>query len=206
MRTALRIPMLISWLTILWVLLWGHVTIANVLGGFVVAVAVVLFAGRDSASLRSTYFRPWWALRYVLHVMWQLLTANLRLAYEILTPGDTTFTAIIAVKIRGGSDSVVNLVANSITLTPGTMTIDVRRPEPTASDDDDSELTEGATLYIHGMFMADIEQVRHDVLQLEALALHAFGTKAEYERALSDVVAHESMLSTPETPTPEDGR
>ncbi|MGB3736319.1 MAG: Na+/H+ antiporter subunit E [Ilumatobacter sp.] len=203
MRTSLRLPMLILWLTILWVLLWGDVSAANVLGGFVVAIAVVLFARLDSAALRPTYFRPWWALRYVAHVIWELLTANLRLAYEILTPKDTTFTGIIAVPIRGGSDAVVNLVANSITLTPGTMTIDVKRHD---RDDTAHELTAGATLYVHGMFMQDVEAVRHDILRLEALALHAFGTNEEYERALSDVVAHEPLLTTSDTPPPEAGR
>ena len=49
--------------------------------------------------------------------------------------------------------------------------------------------------------MHDVEQVRHDVLKLEALALHAFGTDEEYERAQSDVVAHEPLidLGAPDT-------
>lgn len=216
MSSSLRLPMLILWLTILWVLLWGDVSAANVLGGFAVAVAVVLFARLDGASLRPTYFRPWWALRFVVHVAWELLTANLRLAYEILTPKDTTYTGIVAVPIRGGSDAVVNLVANSITLTPGTMTIDVKRHDPPVPDPDrdpdrdpglaDHEVTSGATLYVHGMFMHDVEAVRHDILRLEALALHAFGTVEEYERALADVVAHEPLLSTDDTPPLEAGR
>lgn len=191
MKASLRLPMLILWLTTLWVLLWGHVSVANVVGGVAVAIVVILFARLDSASLRPTHFRPWWALRYVATVVWQLVTANIRLAIEILTPHDGTFTGIIAVPIRGGSDAVVNLVANSITLTPGTMTIDVKRHDRSGLDD---EMTAGATLYVHGMYMRDVEQVRHDVLRLEALALHAFGTDAEYERALADVVAHEPLL------------
>lgn len=191
MRASLRIPMLVLWLTTLWVLLWGDVSWANVIGGMVVAFGVVLFARLDSASLRPTHFRPWWALRYVATVVWQLLTANVRLAYEILTPRDTTYTGIIAVPIRGGSDAVVNLVANSITLTPGTMTIDVKRHDRSELDD---EMTAGATLYVHGMFLHDIESVRHDVLKLEALALHAFGTREEYRRAAADVVTHEPII------------
>jgi multicomponent Na+:H+ antiporter subunit E len=202
MRAALRVPMMTAWLTVLWVLLWGQVTVANVLGGLVVSVAVVFFARLDSASFRPTHFRPWWALRYVVMLGWQLLVSNIRLAYEILTPGDGTHTGIIAVPIRGGSDAVVNLVANSITLTPGTMTIDVKR-----HDVDDgvplNELRAGATLYVHGMYTKDVEAVRHDVLRLEALALHAFGTDDDYERALADVVSHEVMLVTDHPPEPE---
>ncbi|MFK7917998.1 MAG: Na+/H+ antiporter subunit E [Ilumatobacter sp.] len=196
MRAALRIPAMTVWLTVLWVLLWGDVSIANIVGGLAVAAGVVLFARLDSASLRPTYFRPWWALRYVGHLGWQLLVSNVRLAYEILTPGDGTHTGIIAVPIRGGSDAVLNLVANSITLTPGTMTIDVKRHEaPDLDEHEHPELHAGATLYVHGMYTLDVEAVRHDILRLEALALHAFGTHEDYERALADVVAHEPMLT-----------
>jgi multicomponent Na+:H+ antiporter subunit E len=202
MRRALRMPMMLLWLTVLWVLLWGNISWANVLSGLVVALGVVLLAQLDSASLRPTYFRPWWAARYLITLIWKLFVSNIRLAYEILTPGDGTYTGIIAVPIRGGSDAVVNLVANSITLTPGTMTIDVKRHE---SDDEseENELTAGATLYVHGMYTQDVEAVRHDILELEALALRAFGTTEDYERAASDVVAHEPHLRRPETPEVE---
>ncbi len=203
MRAALRIPAMMAWLTVLWVLLWGHVTFANVLGGLAVSSAVVLFARLDSASLRPTHFRPWWAVRYLATLAWQLLVSNIRLAYEILTPGDGTHTGIIAVPIRGGSDAVVNLVANSITLTPGTMTIDVKRHD-VETDVPSDELQAGATLYVHGMYTKDVEAVRHDVLRLEALALRAFGTQDDRERALADVVSHEATLTTAHLPEHEE--
>ncbi len=195
-----------AWLTLLWVLLWGSVSFANVLGGVAVSAGVVLFARLDSGSLRPTRFRPWWALRYLLTLAWQLFVSNIRLAYEILTPGDGTHTGIIAVPIRGGSDAVVNLVANSITLTPGTMTIDVERhhirsvgmpsdrPDGDPSRPSGGDLEAGVTLYVHAMYAKDVEAVRHDILKLEALALHAFGTDEDYERARLDVEAHEPLL------------
>lgn len=192
MRAALRIPAMMGWLTLLWVLLWGQVTVANVVGGLAVSVAVVLFARLDSGSLRPTHVRPLWALRYLVTLFWELILSNLRLAYEILTPGDGTHTGIIAVEIRGGSDAVVNLVANSITLTPGTMTIDVKRH--------DSDKGDGATLYVHCIYSQDQETLRHDVLKLEALALRAFGTREEYELARDDVMAHEPLRNRDHSP------
>ena len=82
------------------------------------------------------------------------------------------------------------------------MTIDVKR-----HDVDDgvplNELQAGATLYVHGMYTKDVEAVRHGVLRLEALALHAFGSDDDYERALADVVSHEVMLTTDHPPEPE---
>ncbi len=126
------------------------------------------------------------------------MLSNLRLAVEILTPGDGTHTAIIAVPIRGGSDAVVNLVANSITLTPGTMTIDVRRHERDEFDYDGDgiidEMTAGATLYVHCLYGEDVEAVRSEVLRLEELALRAFGSDRDRALAHADVLAHEAKL------------
>lgn len=200
MRARLRIPAIMSWLTVLWIMLWGDLSWANVLGGVLIAAVVVLVARLDSASLRPTYFHPHWAVAYIVVLMWQLLLSNLRLAVEILTPGDGTHTAIIAVPIRGGSDAVVNLVANSITLTPGTMTIDVQRHERNEFDYDGDgivdEMTAGATLYIHCIYGSDVDAVRLGILRLEELALRAFGSDRDRALAHADVLAHEAKLDT----------
>lgn len=200
MRKAWRIPSIMLWLTVVWVLLWGEVSWANVLGGVAVAAGVVLFARLDAASLRPTHFHPGWALVYLASLMWQLVLSNLRLAVEILTPHDGTHTAIIAVPIRGGSDAVVNLVANSITLTPGTMTVDLWRHEQDTIDLDGNgvidEMTAGATLYVHCIYGEDVEAVRHQVLKLEELALRAFGSDRDRDLAHADVVEHATLLES----------
>lgn len=190
MRAALRVPAIVVWLTALWVALWADLTWANVISGLLVASFVVLVTRLDRSSLRPTFVRPLWAIWYGLVFLWKLLLANLRLAWEILTPGMGTFTAIIAVPMRGGSEAVINLVANSITLTPGTMTVDIH----TEGDSTGDGAQEGVILYIHGMYTQDIEAVRHDVLRLEELALRAFGTPSDYERAHTAIVEHEPLL------------
>ncbi len=187
MNAGWRIPALTVWLTILWIALWGSLTWGNVVGGVAVAAGVLAVSRLDTPPSQVTRFRPFWAFWYVAVVVWQLLLSNLRLAYEILTPRNGTHTAIVAVPIRGGSDSVINLVANSITLTPGTMTIDVKRHDADPSDAD--QTGPGATLYVHGIYARDPDVVRSDVLRLEMLALRAFGTdddRAVAERDLAD--------------------
>jgi multicomponent Na+:H+ antiporter subunit E len=71
------------------------------------------------------------------------------------------------------SDALVTLVANSITLTPGTATIDVREHEDGSPP----------TLYVHVLHFGDVESIRRDVLRLEQLAVRAFGS-AEALRAV----------------------
>lgn len=195
MRANLRIPAMMLWLALLWIALWGHISWANALGGLAVATVVVVFARLEDVALRRGNFRPLWAVAYVAVLLWKLLESNLKLAREILTPGLATHTGIIAVPMRSGSDTVINLVANSITLTPGTMTIDIKRWDVDGDGVDDSEI-DSVVLYIHGMYTRDVEAVRHDVLELEALALRAFGTPREYELAARDVSDHEALLTS----------
>ena len=193
MRTSLRLPALVVWLIVLWLLLWGQISWANVLGGLAVAVIVVFFARLDLSALRSNPVRPHWAVVYFVVLLWKLFESNLKLAWEILTPGLSTHTGIIAVPMRGGSDAVVNLVANSVTLTPGTMTIEVKRWDVDGDGIDDSDV-DSVVMYIHGMYTRDVESVRYDVLKLEALALRAFGSPSDYECARRKVTDHEALL------------
>ena len=195
MRATLRFPAMVVWLALLWVALWDDLSFANIITGFAVASFVVLITRLDRSSLRPTYFRPLWAIWYVLVFLWKLLQANLKLAWEILTPGIGTYTAIIAVPMRGGSEAVVNLVANSVTLTPGTMTVEIF----TEGDVDGDGSQNGVILYVHGMYTRDVEAVRHDVLHLEELALRAFGTPSDYIRAREAVIDHQALLT--EAPT-----
>jgi len=164
MRVHLRLPALLFALTVLWVALWDDISIANVVGGLLVAIVVAWVTPNEPRAHRGAHFSPYHGVRYMVLLGWKLLESNLRLAWEILTPGIGTHTGIIAVKMESGSDDVVTLVANSITLTPGTLTVEVDRDGPEV------------TLYVHGMYTRDAESVRRDVLQLEAWALRGFGT------------------------------
>lgn len=166
-------------LAVLWVALYDDVSVANVLGGLVVAGVVIAIAPRDEVELPISRLNPFYALTFVGVLMWKLVESNLRLAWEILTPGARSHTGIFAVPLSTRSDGVVLIVANAITLTPGTLTVDVQRVD------------DGVTLYVHGIFAHDLEALRRDVLQLESLALRAFGSRAEVDRAARAVRRHD---------------
>jgi multicomponent Na+:H+ antiporter subunit E len=79
------------------------------------------------------------------------------------------------------SDGIVTVVANAVTLTPGTLTVDVHEPG------DDTP----PTIYVHVLQFDDVESVRRDVLRLEQLAVRAFGTKqqrAEIEHVVASTL------------------
>jgi multicomponent Na+:H+ antiporter subunit E len=145
----------------MWIALWGRLSIANVLSGTVVALAV-LAVSRGIKPRPVQHFRIVPALRYLVTFLQQLAVANYDVARAVLQPARIS-PGIIAVPLRHTSDAVVTLVANSITLTPGTLTLEIERRGDTA------------VLYVHTLDLRDVDAVRDDIRLLERLAIDAFG-------------------------------
>lgn len=155
-----RLP-LIVWLTLLWVALWRDVTIANVAGGLVVAVVVTNGSSTPVDPRFGHRVRPLALLRFLAYFTWKLLEANLVLAREVVTPTNDINTGIVAVPMRDDSSLVVTIVANAVSLTPGTLTLEVRRePDP--------------VLYVHVLHLHDLDDARAEVERMAERARAAF--------------------------------
>jgi len=138
-------------LVALWVLLWGDLTVANVAGGVLVAgFVLVLFPSGASGPVP---LRPVAALRFAAYFAVQVVRSNVTVARTVISPRGRINRGIVAVPLQGCSDAVVTLIADAITLTPGTLTVDARgRP---------------AVLYVHVMSFDDADSARADVDDLE---------------------------------------
>ena len=158
------------WLTVVWVGLWGSVTAANVLGG--VAVALLLATALPLTEVpTAAVVRPLALLRFLAFFAVDLVRSSLQVAALVLAPRRALRQAVVAVPVRGASDSLLTLLANAISLTPGTLTLEVDRP--------------GSTLYVHVIDVGEgVEAVRADLLHVERLAILAVGS-ADVRRALA---------------------
>ena len=165
---------LVAWLTLVWVGLWGSLTPANVLGGLAVALVLVTVLPLDPVP-DTAVVRPLGVLRVVGFFAVDLVRASLQVARLAVLPGTRLRPAVIAVPVRGATDSLLTLLANAISLTPGTLTLQVDRP--------------AAVLYVHVITVGDdpdgVEKVRRSVRHLEELAILAVGS-AEGRRALAE--------------------
>lgn len=170
MTSSVRAPALIIWLTLVWALLWGDFGLASLLAGLAIAFLVVVIAAPTGVTpIQRTALHPVSALAFLLYFLYQLVRSNLMVAWEIVTPGSRLNRAIVAVPLHIATDGLVTLVGNSVTLTPGTLTIDVREADPEAGTP--------AVLYVHVLQVEDVESARDNVLKLERLAVKAFGTR-----------------------------
>ena len=119
---------------------------------------LLLFAGWNAVLWLLTFFlsehsfhksRQIGAL--VLFYLKELLTASLRVAYEVLTPQDHMKPAVVAIPLDAKTDFEITLLANFITLTPGTLSIDVSKDRK--------------TLYVHEVYVeaGDTERVKRQI-------------------------------------------
>jgi len=105
-----------------------------------------------------------YALIYLGLFTWELLTANLDVAYRVLAPSMPIEPDVIEIPLRVESDMAITTIANSITLTPGTLTMDYD--------------AEANSLYVHAIAGRDREVVVEPIRAWEDYALRIFDEQA----------------------------
>ena len=149
----------VAWLVAIWLALWSDASWANLASGLVVAVVVAAVYGtwRDGATM----LRPVKVLKLVVVFLVKLVEASLVVARTVISPKGRIRSGIVAVPLSACSDAVVTLIADMISLPPGTLTLEVRR--------------DPLVLYVHALHVQDVEAVRRDIRRIEVLAVEAFG-------------------------------
>ncbi len=126
-RTILFFLAILVWLGLTWPPDWQHISI-----GILVAIFVSFMTG-DMFVKRPYFFtharRYLWFFYYLPIFTWECVKANLDVAYRVGHPDLPINPGIVKVKTSLKSDTGLTFLANSITLTPGTLTVDVDQEE-----------------------------------------------------------------------------
>lgn len=135
-------------LALAWMSLTGELSVSNFFFGFILSYGL-LWLWRGTLGSSSYFSKVFRFIGFILYFLTELLIANIRVAIEVLTPTLRIKPAIVAIPLSLESDAEITLLANLITLTPGTLSLDV-------SDDK-------KTLYVHTMYMNDPESFRRSI-------------------------------------------
>ena len=112
---------------LLWIVLNGKITLELILFGIAISCGICFFAWKVmgySVKMEWKMIRNiHWVLFYVLTLVWEILKAAVAVAREVLRPHKQLTPVIIEFNVDLGSDIKNVLLANSITLTPGTYTL-----------------------------------------------------------------------------------
>jgi multicomponent Na+:H+ antiporter subunit E len=120
----------VLWLTLVWVLLWGTFSWANVLGGLVVAVAVLVLFPLPAVTSGGR-LRPLGLLRVVLDVARDLAVSSVQVAWQSVRPGPPIRSSIVAVQIEEDSELLMALLVECLSLVPGSVVVEASAAERT---------------------------------------------------------------------------
>jgi multicomponent Na+:H+ antiporter subunit E len=151
-RLARAAPLLVV-LVGVWLLLQGTLTIANVLGGLILGGFLAwVFPVSDPRVHHRLH--PWAFLRFIGFVLASLVLSSWEVIKIIVRPTPTSLrSGIVRVRLEHESPITTTIVANAVTLTPGTMTLTAR--------------LDPAELHIHALGLGDPEEFRASVHDLE---------------------------------------
>ena len=137
-------------LALVWIGMTGEFTPVNFVIGFGLGMLILFFARR---VIGTPYYlaKMVQVLELFVFVLWELILANLRVAYDVLTPGYRMRPGVVAIPLDARTDVEITLLANLITLTPGTLSLDVS--------------SDRRALYIHIMYIDndDLAEVRRKI-------------------------------------------
>jgi multicomponent Na+:H+ antiporter subunit E len=112
---------------IIWLALTAGGGWQEVLAGIVVALVVALAASRFVTGFprQGVLRRAAFGIRYFFRFIWEMVKANIHVAAIVLNPMRPIKPGIVKIKTSLTKDTAMTILANSITLTPGTFTIDI---------------------------------------------------------------------------------
>jgi multicomponent Na+:H+ antiporter subunit E len=136
-----------------WLLLHGEITVANVLWGVVLGAGLAVVFPIDPSARRHR-LHPWALIKLIAFVLTALVVSSMEVIKLIVRPTPKALRAgVVRIPLEHNSPLTTTIVANSITMTPGTMTLTagVEPPE----------------LHVHAIGLADVDEFRDSVRALE---------------------------------------
>lgn len=121
---------------------------------------------------------PFRLLVFVGQFAWALVTASFEVARDVVAPKNRFNPGIIEFPLRCRTDFEITMMANAITLTPGTLTLAVRTSPP--------------TLWVHGMYCKDPEEARNDLRVYESQLLRAIRRDGQVQDSPAEKTAEET--------------
>ena len=115
-----------AWALLNWVPDWQHLVIGVFVSALVAYLTGDLFVQRPHVFKHPE--RYWYFItQYVPVFLWECLKANIDVAYRVIHPNLPINPGIVKVKTTLKTDTGLTFLANSITLTPGTLSVDIDR-------------------------------------------------------------------------------
>ena len=150
-------------LAVVWMALQRSFTLPDLIVGFGLGFGIIAMTQPVLRELRpidphpnnkqplSYPLQAWKAVSLFFFALWSILKSSIEVALTVIRPRLNIQPGIIALPLDVQSDLGITLLANLITLTPGTVTLDMS--------------SDRRTLYVHSINITDADALRDDIKQ-----------------------------------------
>jgi multicomponent Na+:H+ antiporter subunit E len=136
-------------ISMLWALLTGNVSIGNLTIGFLLGYFALTLLHPATGTKASYFQKTMQFVRFALFFIKELVVSSYRVAKDVIKPLPLMRPGIIGIPLDAETDLEITMLANLITLTPGTLSLDVS--------------PDRKTLYIHAMYLVDADDLRQEI-------------------------------------------
>jgi multicomponent Na+:H+ antiporter subunit E len=175
-HVTLRVWTLI-WLTMVWILLWGNISVANIIGGLAVALVITILLPLPPVPVEGRV-HPISLLHLTIRVAWYLVLSSTQVALLAIKPGAPPVTAVLRAHLDIKSDLVLALAVNIINLIPGSIVLEIDQVR--------------RMIYVHVIDVSSeraVSQFYRQVTQVEKLLIAAFERESEWHSAVDSTEA-----------------
>jgi len=117
------ISLFILWILLTSTLAWEELTVGFVFSAFIAFFTYSYFTRKGFSGV--TFKKVAYSLLYIPIFFWEMFKANFDVAYRVLHPKMPIRPGIVQIKTDLKSDIAKLILGNSITLTPGTLTVEI---------------------------------------------------------------------------------
>lgn len=132
-----------------WVLLMGTLDLFTIASGLILGFFVLALIQPLTGGTTSYFWRGWYWIKLIVLFHYELLASSIEVLWDIVTPRHRARPGIVDVPLLVRSDAGILLVTNLISLTPGTLSLDIS--------------PDRSTLTVHAMFADDPEAIRASI-------------------------------------------
>jgi multicomponent Na+:H+ antiporter subunit E len=167
-RLTLRIWVLV-WLTLVWILLWGNISVANILSGLAIAALITLLLPLPAVPVQGKVHLISLA-HLIIRVAWYLVVSSTQVAWLAIRPGPPPLNAVLRAHLNIKSDLVLALAVSITTLIPGSIVLEIDQRR--------------RLIYAHVIDVGSERSVKrfyHQVNVVERLLVKAFERDSEWQ-------------------------
>lgn len=124
MRNVVLRVWVVCWLILVWILLWGTFSAANVLSGLLVALVITLLLPLPAVPVEGRV-HPLSLLRLLVTVGYYLVLSSVQIAFLAMRPGPPPLSAVLRAHLAVKSDLVLALAVNIFNLIPGSIVLEI---------------------------------------------------------------------------------